>query len=1156
MSAPRIWRAPVRRAARHRASVVLGLLLGIAGIAPAHADDTEVFVNQSGSGGIRPNVLLIIDTSGSMNSEVALDRAPYDPNARYDGSCADNRIYWGVGSDPPPNCDDDPATFIRVSANTCNAATAALAREGLWPGKAAQWNDGLQSWQPLRPDEDQADVECESDAGVHGRNSSSSAKYARNGDSSNRWTTDAGQQIGWNAATVYTFYSANWLNWNQQPPTSTSLTRIEIVKSVAASLANSIDGINLGLMRYSNDPDFGGGDSAEGGMVTHELANVSVARQDIVDRINSYSAAGFTPLSETMYEAGQYFAGRNVDYGLNSKIDADTPFPSVSQSRRTGNQSLYDSPIKFQCQRNYAILLTDGEPTQDNSADSKIVSLPGFTSLVGSDCRGSGPGRCLADMTEYMFKADLSSLPGKQNAITYTIGFGPDVAGSGNLQAAAEAGGGRAYSAGDVRELTQTLQNIVTEILQTNASFATPAVSLNAFNRTQSNNELFVSLFKPSDALRWPGNLKKYAVRSGQLVDSAGRNAVDPGTGFFLNGTQSFWSAAPDDDRVDAGGAASRLPEPVSRRMFTFIAATNDRALSAAVNRFDVSNAALTDAVLRITSSAPTRDDVIRWARGVDVQDADADGDTSEPRQSMGDPLHAKPAVITYGGTAGSPDAADTVVYVPTNDGFIHAINAKTGAELWSFIPPELLGRVVDLYRNPGVISRTYGLDGDVRVLKFDVNQDGIVDSSAGDRVLLFFGMRRGGNFYYALDVTDRNNPTLKWKLGPNDLPGIGETWAMPTVARVNVAGATQNGEKLVLILGGGYDGVEEGYFATNDSVGNRIYMVDAVSGALLWFAGGPGSTGTPDLALPNMTHSIPARVVAIDTDGDQFADRLYSADMGGRVWRFDIFNGRPRSQLVTGGPLATLGAGDTGQTDIANVRRFYNAPDVALIQRRGAEPFYNIAIGSGYRGHPLHTETHDRLYSIRDRLPFTKLSQADYNAQTRIRDQDLFNITDNIANSLVPANSRGWKLELRLNGGWSGEKVLAEALTVDATVLFTTYQPLAGGNIDPCVPANGKNRVYALRVETGRPAIDYNDDQIIDDTDASQQLVQSGIAGEVNLVMESTRGQDRVDPNARIDALGRRSLCLVGVEVLKKCIVPGGVVRTFWQRTADDGTQ
>jgi hypothetical protein len=160
-----------------------------------------------------------------------------------------------------------------------------------------------------------------------------------------------------------------------------------------------------------------------------------------------------------------------------------------------------------------------------------------------------------------------------------------------------------------------------------------------------------------------------------------------------------------------------------------------------------------------------------------------------------------------------------------------------------------MLGRLVELYRNPAVGERNYGLDGDIRVLKFDVNQDGIVDASAGDRVWLFFGMRRGGRHYYALDVTQRDAPRWRWSIGPAELPGIGETWSTPTIARVRVGGgATQNGENFVLIFGGGYDDAQENYQYTTDTSGHRIYMVDAASGQRLWFAGGPNGDGTPNL--------------------------------------------------------------------------------------------------------------------------------------------------------------------------------------------------------------------------------------------------------------------------------------------------------------------
>jgi Tfp pilus tip-associated adhesin PilY1 len=181
----------------------------------------------------------------------------------------------------------------------------------------------------------------------------------------------------------------------------------------------------------------------------------------------------------------------------------------------------------------------------------------------------------------------------------------------------------------------------------------------------------------------------------------------------------------------------------------------------------------------------------------------------------------------------------------------------------------------------------------------------------------------------------------------------------------------------------------------------------------------------------------------------------------------------------------------------------------VALIQRRGADPYYNLAIGSGYRGHPLHTETRDRFYSLRDKNPFGAMTQAQYDALTPLTDSGLVDISDNPLTTPVPTTAAGWKLELRLNGGWSGEKVLAEATTVGGTILFTTYQPEERADADPCQPTNGINRAYALRVDSGRPAFDFNDDEVVDARDLSTRLQQSGIAGEVSIALESVRAAD-----------------------------------------------
>ena len=102
------------------------------------------------------------------------------------------------------------------------------------------------------------------------------------------------------------------------------------------------------------------------------------------------------------------------------------------------------------------------------------------------------------------------------------------------------------------------------------------------------------------------------------------------------------------------------------------------------------------------------------------------------------------------------------------------------------------------------------------------------------------------------------------------------------------------------------------------------------------------------------MNNSIPSDITVLDMNGDTFADRMYFGDMGGQLWRLDIWHGQAPANLVSGGLLAALGAGSSRTPTDADARRFYYAPDVAVVTPRGSAPYLNIAIGSGYRGHPL----------------------------------------------------------------------------------------------------------------------------------------------------------------------------------------------------------
>lgn len=486
----------------------------------------------------------------------------------------------------------------------------------------------------------------------------------------------------------------------------------------------------------------------------------------------------------------------------------------------------------------------------------------------------------------------------------------------------------------------------------------------------------------------------------------------------------------------------------------------------------------------------------------------------------------AVPKTVTVSYDDALPESA--VRFQPGADGVLRAFEVRGGRELWRFTPPEL-----DLtYRADGLMS-------ELRVLRFDSDLDGVLEPAAGDRLWLYFGMRRGGHYYYALDATDREHPRVLWRAGPDELPGVGETWSAPVIARVRVGGASQNREQLVVIVGGGYD--------ETSTSGHRLYMLDAATGDLLWYAAGPGGVelpSSPDLALARMTNPVAARVAALDLDGDRYADRLYAADIGGRIWRLDVWNGQPAAQLVTGGVLASLGAAESASPGEA--RRFFSGPDVAFVWKRGVSPHYNLAIGSGDRARLFGSDTHDRLYSLRDRQPFAKLTQSAYEALPPILDRDLIDVTDFPMTATVSPAAAGWKLELRSGGRWLGEKALAEPLTVNGVVFYTTFEPAPGSD---CADS-GRNRVYALRLEQGRPALDVDDDGRIDEHDVAADLEQHGIAGSVELRKPGGAGQADDPPDDDPDDPSQaRVRCAVGAEGLRFCAPLQRVRRTFWQR-------
>lgn len=794
-------------------------------------------------------------------------------------------------------------------------------------------------------------------------------------------------------------------------------TRIQVVKDVTKDLVEELrlsDDVNIGLMHFDSS------NTVDGSMVAIPVNRASSVADEFKTEVSKLYAYTSTPLSESLYEAARYMKGETPKFGDDTNAAYENSNnggylqskPSVPSSI---SNKKYISPIKYSCQKSNIILLTDGEPTSDTAANSDInalitISGAANTNYTSSTCKtNSGNGVCMPHLAEHMANQDQSSQAGKQTVSTYTIGFASSQT---LLQNTATAGNGRYFTTDNTSGLVSALKSILVEILAENTTFATPSVAVSAYNNLGYRNDLYYALFRPAEGARWVGNVKRYALKpetittggvkvAAHIVDKDGLPAVDTATGFFKESASSYWSSNDGRD-VAKGGIAGLLKTPSTRSIYTWTA--NDRApsadtgsiaLTSNANALLTTNTAITKEMLSDLTGAATptdRDNAINWGRGLDPA-------TGLERKQLADVLHNEPRLVAYktdedlarveaakSGTGTSPE--QLYMFFGTNEGFIHAVDPKSGEEKFAFIPKELLPNLKTYYQDPkGSTNKRYGMDGQFNLWVEYAATNTTTKTRDISKSILYAGMRRGGRNYYALDVGNISTPALKWVIKGGTTPGfakLGQTWSTPKLANIKV----NNLNTKVLIFTGGYDTAQDAESpntpTTKDSLGNSLYIVNAETGQLIWRAGHTDEAGA-NLKLANMTHSIPADPVIIDIDSDGLADILYAADSRAQVFRFDINNANSGAgNLATGGRIAQLG----GDSALSN-RRFYNTPDVALIRERGGKTYFTISLGSGYRAHPLNEDTIDSFYVLRDANVFNKPS-----TYTTLTEDDLVNVS------------------------------------------------------------------------------------------------------------------------------------------------------------------
>ncbi len=1049
------------------------------------ADDTDLYVSGgSARSDNRPKVLIIFDTSGSMGTNQSVKE--FYP--RNDSISSGTQLYYSVDESVVPSVSSSQ-TFSNA-VNACATSWQYLDNYGVFTGYLREYRFTGQAgaWEEL-PAGNGGNIQiidCYEDIDNKnaGNNDASADGFPVDGEGSpddivryaliTGSSTDADKSNAIDRAMLTNFgigkpvtiYTRNYIDWyHSSSAPQKNYSRMQIARRVIEDVIVTTPAVDFGIAVFNANNS----SIYDGGRIVKAIErNDESTRSVLLDVIPSLDDRGWTPLCETLYEAYRYFSGSPVYYG-NENIQGDST-PNLSPRKDPGAEKngQYESPLAdSNCGSGaFIIYITDGSPNADSDADSLIENL------TGANYSDKVSGSYLAALAGWMSRNDVNTnIDGEQSVKTYTIGFssGADSAGE-LLRETADRGQGKYFHADDNVELQSALTESIGEILQTSASFTSPSIATNNFDRTRTLDAVYYAMFLPNKGPRWSGNLKKFRVTSsGKVVDKKNADALADDTG-ILPSACSVWTPSDecnDGNDVNKGGAAAVVRGSGATRTLYGDFGTGDTGTLVEFSKTNASAKAGGDSKLALHMGVATSelDEHFNWAKGIDVDDDDKDNSATDYRiDIIGDPLHSKPLAINY-----SPSATqqDVRILMGTNHGFMHMFkdSGTSVTESWAFMPYELLSNVSELKANvPSNVHSVYGLDSPPVAY---VERNGATVSKAW----AFFGMRRGGGSYYALNITDPDAPKFMWKKDSSDWGDeLGQTWSEPVVTKI------PGRDGPVLIIGAGYlpASKDTSGIGSADSKGRGVFIVDAESGSLIHHFG-RGSTGSVT-SMPALEDSIPNSVAVLDADDDGVTDRIYASDTGGNLWRMDL----PSADKTK---WTAFKFADLGGSSLSQDRRFFAEPVVAKTVIKNMTtvtddsgnshnmyqniPYDAVVIGSGNRPTPKDTQRTDMFFTLQDRnIKSRTFSGSDIPAPLVL--SDLYDISagspETNTERIAFSSKKGWYYRFTDNG----EKTLAAAAIISGRVFFPAYVPGATGSSgNQCLIA-GEGRLYALDLHFG----------------------------------------------------------------------------------------
>jgi type IV pilus assembly protein PilY1 len=760
--------------------------------------------------------------------------------------------------------------------------------------------------------------------------------------------------------------------------------------------------------------------------------------QVAVDSAAHYSTLQSKLASETNGATGEVKNGA-LFTPLRGSLQSSKTYFSTSLSSKT-------SPVKYACQQNFVMLVTDGMPT--GKTDGNLYSAADRAntctwSTATNSCTAGSFGTAATDaisatnalrttsVTGYTStnKDGTGAITGKYDVQTYVVALGDTVANADALSVmnamAFNGGTGEAIPANNAVAFQNAITKIADDITSKVGSSAAVAVA-NA-HITASDNASYASTYNSGT---WTGDLDSHAVDTSTGVPSA----------------TSSWSSGTAATQLDLRTSASR-----------FIATSPDTAGAIGGIQFQPTTAATStklsatqQALLNTPPSSVDGAAVLAYLRG----DRSGEPTTYRPRAHLlGDTINSEPVLVRepnvdmtdtgYAAFKTSKASRTKMLFQGANDGMLHAFFADTGAESWAFVPNLVMANLNNLSLKAG-FNHKYYVDGTPVAADVDFG-------SSNWHTILVGGLGKGGRGYYALDVTTPNASTesdaaskVLWEF-PNSISSsstrnavtlnMGYSFGKPVVVKTTAEGW------VTLVTSGYNNGTNDGD-SGGDGLGH-LYVINPQTGDLIRDIATAGCTTTPATS-PCGLAQISASVTSTGT-----VDYVYGGDLMGNVWRFDLTGGSSAAWTVSK---------FTALVDASNVAQpVTTAPK--LTNNAGVRM---VLLGTGqYLGTSdvLSTQV-QTMYGLKDSLVALPTPlRTNLQQQTITTSGSTRTISNNEVNYAIKS---GWYIDLPT----TGERVYTQPAVYLNNLVFTSNIPSS----TPCEPG-GSSWEYVVNSKTGTKA-------------------------------------------------------------------------------------